>query len=345
MKTRNSSKIIFSLLALVLLPGLNVKAAIPELIQKEKQYITLNENEKKSFDNQIVQDGKIYQLQNASYNTVSKNPVKIKEKVTLVKKTKPKKQSTPYQAAKTITENNVTYTLIKVDKKEKKSKTTWKQTISAYSEYDSLRAAKEASNQKIVTVTDKKTGERVSVPCKKTGMKKTAEQWERSYIDILFSGYDADTFIWNNLKVKKNEKEPLKGYENELIQSVGGNPEKYKIQNISWKGKQYEKNGTLYRKARAIVKKKIPHYRVYYSGRITHKEKPSYVYTCTYTGFKEIESSEFSYVIDAKANYKLVHEKKEMPVIVITLAVVLVLVAVVGILFVILKKRNRERRK
>lgn len=70
-----------------MLPGVGVRAAAPELIQKEKQYVTLNEKEKQPFDKSIVIDGKTYQLQNVSYKTVSKNPVKVKEKVTLIKKT------------------------------------------------------------------------------------------------------------------------------------------------------------------------------------------------------------------------------------------------------------------
>ena len=329
-------------LVLVMLPGVGVRAAAPELIQKEKQYVTLNEKEKQPFDKSIVIDGKTYQLQNVSYETVSKNPVKVKEKVTLIKKTKPMKKSESFEAEKKITKDGVTYKLTGVSKKEKKSKKKWKQTVSAYSEFDSLAAANKAPSQKTVTVTDKKTGKMVAVPCVKTSTRKTAETWECSHIDILFSGYDAETFIWQDLKVKKNTQEPLKGYETALIESVGGNPDKYKVQKIAWNGKSYKKNGTIYRKARATVRKKIPHYRVNYSGSITHTEEPDYVYSCTYAGVKETDSKDISYVVAAKANYQLEQkpETKKIPVLFITLAVVLVLAAVVGILFILVKKRK-----
>ena len=101
--------------------------------------------------------------------------------------------------------------------------------------------ANKASSQKTVTVTDKKTGKMVAVPCVKTSMRKTAETWDYSHIDILFSGYDAETFIWKDLKVKKNTKNPLKGYEVALIESVGGNPDKYKVQKVVWQGKVIKK--------------------------------------------------------------------------------------------------------
>lgn len=329
-------------LVLVMLPGVGVRAAAPGVIQKEKQYVTLNEKEKQPFDKSIVIDGKTYQLQNVSYETVSKNPVKVKEKVTLIKKTKPMTKSESFEADKKITKDGVTYKLTGVGKKEKKSKKKWKQTVAAYSEFDSLSDANKASSQKTVTVTDKKTGKMVAVPCMKTSTRKTAETWDYSHIDILFSGYDAETFIWQDLKVKKNTQEPLKGYETALIESVGGNPDKYKVQKIAWNGKSYKKNGTIYRKARAIVRKKIPHYRVDYSGSITHTEEPDYVYSCTYAGVKETDSKDISYVVAAKANYQLeqTKETKKAPVLFITLAVVLVLAAVVGILFILVKKRK-----
>ena len=329
-------------LVLVMLPGVGVRAAAPGLIQKEKQYVTLNEKEKQPFDKSIVIDGKTYQLQNVSYETVSKNPVKVKEKVTLIKKTKPMKKSESFEADKKITKDGVTYKLTGVGKKEKKSKKKWKQTVAAYSEFDSLSDANKASSQKTVTVTDKKTGKMVAVPCMKTSTRKTAETWDYSHIDILFSGYDAETFIWQDLKVKKNTQEPLKGYETALIESVGGNPDKYKVQKIAWNGKSYKKNGTIYRKARAIVRKKIPHYRVDYSGSITHTEEPDYVYSCTYAGVKETDSKDIYYFVAAKANYQLeqTKETKKAPVLFITLAVVLVLAAVVGILFILVKKRK-----
>lgn len=66
------------------------------------------------------------------------------------------------------------------------------------------------------------------------------------------------------------------------------------------------------------------------------------MYSCTYAGLKEIDSKDISYVVAAKANYQLEQkpETKKIPVLFITLAVVLVLAAVVGILFILVKKRK-----
>ena len=69
------------------------------------------------------------------------------------------------------------------------------------------------------------------------------------------------------------------------------------------------------------------------------------MYSSYYTGVKETDSKELSYVVAAKATYQLEQkpETKKVPVLFITLAVVLVLAAVVGILFILLKRKNTKK--
>ena len=81
MEKRSKRQILFLLLAVLLLPGSRIRAAVPEQIRQEKQYITTDVTEKKTFANEIKQDGEIYELKNVSYEVLEKNPVKEKEKV------------------------------------------------------------------------------------------------------------------------------------------------------------------------------------------------------------------------------------------------------------------------
>ena len=78
-RSRLISILSLSVFVLVMLPGVGVRAAAPELIQKEKQYVTLNEEEKQTFDKNIIMDGKTYQLQNVSYETVTHKKDKAHE--------------------------------------------------------------------------------------------------------------------------------------------------------------------------------------------------------------------------------------------------------------------------
>ena len=62
MEKRSKRQILFLLLAVLLLPGSRIRAAVPEQIRQEKQYITTDVTEKKTFANEIKQDGEIYEL-------------------------------------------------------------------------------------------------------------------------------------------------------------------------------------------------------------------------------------------------------------------------------------------
>lgn len=328
---------------ILLLPGTEIQAASIGQIQKEIQYTTRDAGEKKSFEKSITQDGREYALKDISYEILSQNPVKEKEKVTLTKVSKPMKKNQSYQPEEKFEKDGVIYELETVTKKSKIIKKKSTQTVSAFSIYDASSDALKAPVEKTVTVKDTATGKMCSVVCKKTATKKTGEVWVDSYINILFSGYDADNFIWNNLTVKKNAKNPLKGYDKELIRSVGGSTKKYKVKSVSWNGKSYNKNGILYRKARAVVRKKVPCYRVNYSGEIRHKEEKASVYTCLYHGVKETETEEMSYSILAKASY--VEKDEGVSPFVITVAVVLVLAAIVGVLFSLLKRKGKKQQE
>lgn len=341
MKRRSKKRIFFLLSAVLLLPGSRIRAAVPEQIRQEKQYITTDVTEKKTFAKEIRQDGEVYELKNVSYEVMKKNPIKEKEKVTLIQKSRALEETAAYQPEKQIQKNGVTY-LLKTVRKKKKKRNVWKQDVFATSQYGSFADAAQASEAKNVTVTDKKTGEKVIVACRKKATRKTAAVWVNSYIDILFTGYDADSFIWQGIIVRKNEKSPLKGFDKALIQSVGGNPDKYKVRSVSWNGKPFVENGTQKRRARAVVRKKVPQYRVYYAGEINHKEKKNTVYVCTYQGVKETETGENSYVVKAKADYER-REKgtKTIPATVLTVSIVLVLAVVVSILFLILRKTKK----
>lgn len=344
MQKKKNRKLLWLCLSLLLMtPETEILAAQTGQIQKEIQYTTLDAGEKKSFEKTITQDGRKYILNDVSYEVLSKNPVKQKEKVSLTKVSKPVKKKSSFQPEEKIEKDGVTYELEKVTEKEKVSKKESTQTVSAYSVYESLSEAEAAPSQKTVSVKDSVTKENRPVVCKKTTTKKTGSVWVDSYIDILFTGYDADNFIWNNVTVKKNSKNPLKGYEKELLSSVGGDATNYKIKSISWNGKSYKKKGKLYRKARAVVRKKVPRYRVSYSGSILHKEEKKTVYTCLYQGVKETETKEMSYVISAKATYKA--EKEGISPVVITVTLVLVFAAVVGILFILMRKRNQKSKE
>lgn len=318
-------------------------AAVPENIQKEIQYETTNPEEKKQFPERLEQDGAVYLLTGTTYKIQDKTPVQEKKTVYVTKKSKVIRDNESYSPEEEITKDGISYKLVQTEKKKKTLETAYSQTVTGYSEYDSMTAARKAPSIKRIFARSPRTGETVSVACKKKGsIQKTSDTWVDTYIDIEFVAYDATHFAWQDILVEKNVKEPLKGYHKELLQSVGGNSENYKIQRIAWQGKSYKnKQGVLCRKARAYVQKKMPHFRVNYSGTRTEKAVKGIVFTSTYAGEKLVESGNVSYSMLAIATYHM--EEKDIPVVGITVGIVVTVLLTVGILFLIKRKRKSKK--
>ena len=329
-------------LVLLMLPGRTAGAA-DTAIQKEIEYQTTNEEEKRELElpETIRQDGTLYERGQITYQTVKETPVTEKITVTMQKKSNVIKDNENYLPEKTIEKDGITYTLLQTVKKKKTLEQGYVQKVTGYSSWETKTAAKNADATKSIPVKDRKTGKTVSVTCHKTGIQKTVDTWVNTYIDIVFIAYDADHFIWQNIIVKKNAKEPLKGYEKELLASVGGNESNYRVGKISWTGKSYRnKNGVLCRKARAAVRKKTAHYRVNYTGSRKVKAVKGTVYKSTYIGEKERQTGKVTYTIKASAVYR--QQKKEVPVLALTVGIIFMIIMVIGILILLLKKRQKK---
>ncbi len=338
-------QIYFSLLFTMLLcalPGRAAKAAGGDVIEKESRYVTTDPDTQKEdiFAEQMEQDGKTYTRGAVSHEIVAEEPIKEKQAVYLREKSKVMKNGRDYAPPVTVEKDGVTYTLLETSKKKKTIRQGYTQRVSGYSLYDSRAAASAAPAVKRIAAKDPVSGRTVYVDCQKRDVVKTADVWTDTHIDITFVVYDASHFRWGDVIVKKNAKHPLKGYEKELLESVGGNEKNYRIQDISWKGKSYRnKKGVLCRKAVAQVKKKVPRYRVNYSAVRKEEAVKGTVYTSIYTGTKEVETGEKRYTVLARTAYRAEKEEPSLAVF-LTAGILLVILAVVGILFILIHKRK-----
>lgn len=332
--------------ALILLPGNVSRAAAADTIQKEIQYETTKKEDKREdeFPERIEQDGGTYIRKQIDYKTVREEAIKNRVPVFLERKSSVLALDEDYSPDTSIEENGIAYELMQTSEKKKTLQQGYTQTVTGYSLYDSKAGAKRAADTKTIKAVDERSGEDVYVTCKKKGdVKKTAATWENTYIDVVFITYDATHFIWNGVIVEKNTKEPLKGYYKELLESVGGNEKTYQVKDVFWNGKSYKnKNGVLCRRARASVRKKVPHYRVDYAGVRTVKAVKGFIYTSTYAGLKEIDTGEVRYSVLASATYEKVQESKA-PIVVMTVGICFGLLIVVGILLLLSAKKKKKR--
>lgn len=323
-------------------PGAVYAASGGNTMTKKVEYRGEEKDQKADdyFQKKIVEDGSTWNLQGIRYEIVREDPVMVSEPVTKTVKSGVIKDGETYTPEETVTKDGITYQLSDTTEQEEVAEKGYTQKVTGYSEYDSLEKAQSAPGTKMVTATDRRTGEDIRVRCSYDGITKRAGTWEDTYIDITFVSYDADTFLWNQVTVPKNKKNPLKGYEKELMESVGGNEKNYQIQNVHWSGKAYKNaKGVLCRNARAEVRKRTNHYRVNYSGKRTVEDVKGTVYTSVYTGLKETDSGKRNYTIRAVATYE---KQKEIPVMGITFGILLFLLIVVGIIFILKRKQRPE---
>lgn len=333
MKKINTRTFILFLLIFALL-GNSVQAASQSIV-KEVTYDTMNSNEKRTFDEKIKENGKTYKLKEVTYEVVNSEAETENKKVFLKKKVSSKKLP-----ANEITKGAISYLLVDTKKEKKTTQKAWNQTVEAFTEFESEQDAQSASNTKSVRVKNAVTGKMEEVICKKRNVSKSSKGWVKTHINILFTRYDADTYMWNGIAVKKREDNPLQGYDEELIKSVGGKPKQYKVESISWNGKSYEKNGVTYRKAKANVLKRVRYYRANYTGSIHHKAKKKTVYVCKYEGNQEIKTDKVKYTILAKAVYE---KESKTTVVFVTVFLLLLLIVVVGILFLVARKKKTNK--
>lgn len=342
--TKNKRLLFLFVSVMLLLPGNMARAAAPDQVQKEIEYDTEDPEEKRdsAFPERFEQGGTVYIRDSINYKTVQETPIKEKKTVFLTKQSDVIRNAEDYSPEAVLQKNGITYQFVRMSGKKKTLEKGYTQNVTGHSEFDSKQAAEQASETKRIQTKDARTGETIYVTCKKKGnVKKTALVWVNTYIDIDFISYDADHFIWNGVLVEKNTETPLKGYHKELLQSVGGNDQNYKIQRISWRGKSYQnKNGVLCRKARAYVRKKTPHYQVTYFGTRTSKAVKGMVFTSIYAGEQEIDTGKKTYSILASATYQ--SQKSPVPVLAVTLGILAVIVVVVGLLFFLFPKRKKH---
>lgn len=344
-------KLYFLLFVILLLsiaePGA-VSAASGKAITKEVEYYTNNSSDKidDQFPELIQENGQMYRLQDVHYETVSEKKETIAEPVTKTVKSNVLKQSDAYDPERTVEEDGITLYLQESTSEvvtQKKGKTS---QLNGYTDYFSKSQADAAPAVKKITASDPDSQEEYTGNANKIAVEKRS-QWENSYIDIHFTGYDAERYQWNGIMVEKNEQNPLQGYHKELLQSVGVAAEQlknYKVGQISWTGKAYRnERGILCRDARATIRRKRNVYRVMYQGIYSQEDIMGVVYQTTYAGIRNRETGVTNYQMKAVAEYQL-EDLKKIPDAVITIGVVLLLFAIVGIIYLIFV-HGKERRK
>lgn len=283
------------------------------------------------FENKIKENGSTYKLKSIDYEVVKKSPVIDKKEVKKEVESEFVPEDETFEPEETITENGVTYKLEGFEEIEDAET----QRVTGFDDYDHKVTAADVPTQKEFTVTNDVTGETESVLCTLSGIEKAYSKWVDTYINITFESYDSVAYEWQGVEVPNNTEHPLQGYEDLLLQSVGGDSTNFRVNDISWSGAPYTENGVVYRDAVASVQRFVQYYRANYAGEFD----PGIKYKVTYKGTEEVESTtEFDYEILATATY----EKSISPMVIAGLGILVLVGLVIGILYILSKKKKEK---
>lgn len=317
-------------------------ASAASTMTKTIEYSADRAEEKQDVSKVVEQDGKKWKLKKVDYKIIKKDPVMTKKKVIKTVKSTPVPDGKEYSPKESVEISGVTYQL---QKKEKESRVILQQgytvKFSGYTDYNSFAKSLAAPKTKKISAVDK-NGKTVSKVCKKTKTTDLGAFTEQTRINIRIISYNAKTLRWNGHNVANNKDDPLKGYENELLKSTFGTTKGYTVKTIRWSGKPYEdKNGRICRNAVASIAHQTHHYRVNYTGQRVIKKKMATVYKATYIGEEEVESGDYTYTIQANAQY----QAQKNNIILLAAGVVLVVGAFVGSLFLLYLKKTNNRKE
>ena len=316
-----------------------------ETVTKIETYKSNDKDEKRECEKQFSKDGIKYKFINETYEIVNQedNFDNEIETLTINRETKSK----TYSPKKKIKKNGITYKLKNVENSVRTVKKKNGRKVTGYLSFDSKNEALSAPTTRVFSANG------ATAKCKKKNMvKEKAASWQSSWIDFTFTSSDKDYYEWNGHEIDGKSKNPLKGYDDEILKSINVDKSNYKIGDTYWKGSAHKKNGIYTRKLRVEVKKKVPHYRVNYEGYSDDETEDIITYKLTYEGTVQIKTGT-TYDIKKTAYYEKVPEpKKTVKEVLISIGVFILEISFVGILFIIffkkgngIKQKNKIKKK
>lgn len=268
--------------------------AADSTVVKENRYTTNSSDDLHAdYDEKIIEDNTFYKLKKVEYEVIDKSQVIVDKSVL----SDLMLDTDEYDPPEKITEDGLIYKLVDVKQIESE---TLDQEVSGFDDYEKKISETDVPQTKTLKVEDLRTGEEMEVECPLSGIEVLdGGTLIKDSIDVTFEGYNLGVFEWNGNYVRSDDEYPLKGYEKDLLKSVGLSPSIYSVSSITWKGEPYtDENGVDCRDAVAEIQHYGYLYRANYSSHIKYVK-----YEASY---QNAENDHFNYVIKATAVYEKV---------------------------------------
>lgn len=268
--------------------------AADSTIVKENQYTTNSSDDLHAdYDEKIIENNNFYKLKNVQYEVLDKSQVIIDRSVV----SDLMLETDEYDPPEEIKEDGLIYRLVDVKQIDSE---TLDQEVSGFDDYEKKISEEDVPQTKTLKIEDLRTGEEMEVECPLSGIEVLdGGTLIQDSIDITFEDYSLGVFEWNGTYVRSDDEYPLKGYEKDLLKSVGLSPSIYSVRSITWSGEPYtDENGVNCRDAVAEIQHYGYLYRANYSSHIKYVK-----YEASY---ENAENDNFNYVIKATAVYEKV---------------------------------------
>ena len=268
--------------------------AADSTIVKDNQYTTNSSDDLHAdYDEKIIENNNFYKLKNVQYEVLDKSQVIIDRSVV----SDLMLETDEYDPPEEIKEDGLIYRLVDVKQIDSE---TLDQEVSGFDDYEKKISEEDVPQSKTLKIEDLRTGEEMEVECPLSGIEVLdGGTLIKDSIDITFEDYSLGVFEWNGTYARSDDEYPLKGYEKDLLKSVGLSPSIYSVRSIAWSGEPYtDENGVNCRDAVAEIQHYGYLYRANYSSHIKYVK-----YEASY---ENAENDHFNYVIKATAVYEKV---------------------------------------
>lgn len=268
--------------------------AADSTVVKENRYTTNSSDDLHAdYDEKIIENNNFYKLKNVQYEVLDKSQVIIDRSVV----SDLMLETDEYDPPEEIKEDGLIYRLVDVKQIDSE---TLDQEVSGFDDYEKKISEEDVPQTKTLKIEDLRTGEEMEVECPLSGIEVLdGGTLIQDSIDITFEDYSLGVFEWNGTYVRSDDEYPLKGYEKDLLKSVGLSPSIYSVRSIAWSGEPYtDENGVNCRDAVAEIQHYGYLYRANYSSHIKYVK-----YEASY---QNAENDHFNYVIKATAVYEKV---------------------------------------
>lgn len=328
--------------------GFFAQAAEDENPVKIVEFKTLDKKEKYDFPESFADEIGKYKLVDVTYSVVDAEDIKASDVVSYETQSDVMDSEAVYTPPQSIQQDGTILNLQRSEERLVIKENDFDQEVMSVTEYDYGILESQIPMTKEVTIQDR-NGEDMEVVLPLESIQNTESKWMDTSIDIIYSNYGADYYIFGNVNIPHNDMKPaLQGYEGALLDSCGLSSAEYRIVDINWAGEPYNSNGIVCRNAIASAQQLVSGKRATYRDIVKQTGIQKKMYINHYIGTKEIDTGKTMYTIKATAQYSIYSrfdDSSKVIQIVISTASATMIIVLVVVITLYLITRNRRKKK